>query len=80
MQKISREEFQKRLDQINELFASIVAHAQISPPSAVPTKTASTSVPLTLGAATSESRSPKVGSRCAPETTSSTIAKPGNLE
>lgn len=28
MQKISREEFQKRLDQINELFASIVAHAQ----------------------------------------------------
>ena len=28
MQKISREELQKRLDQINELFASIVAHAQ----------------------------------------------------
>lgn len=28
MQKISREELQKRLDQINELFASIVTHAQ----------------------------------------------------
>jgi hypothetical protein len=27
MQKISQEEFQKRLDQISELFAAMVAHA-----------------------------------------------------